>query len=97
MAGLKLIVMPIIAIAWTQFLSSSRLMSSIDDKVLKLVMILPSAVPSATSLLYITQIMAPEGRDENVKYISVFLVIQYLMVGITLTITTVYTLNNIIT
>lgn len=95
MAILKLIVQPIIAIAWTQFLASTSLMSGAEDNVLKLVMILPSAVPSATSLLYITQIMAPDGREENVKYISVFLVVQYMILGITLTGTTVYTLKLI--
>lgn len=95
MAILKLVVQPIIAVAWTQFLASTSLMSGATDNVLKLVMVLPSAVPSATSLLYITQIMAPEGREENVKYISVFLVVQYMILGVTLTITTVYTLNLI--
>ncbi|CCG84711.1 protein of unknown function [Taphrina deformans PYCC 5710] len=99
MAGLKMVVMPVLAIAWMQFLADphGRGHGLVDpaDLVLRLVLVLPSAVPTATSLLYITQIFAPEGRDEGVACLSVFLIVQYLVVGLTLTVTVVYTLNII--
>lgn len=95
MACLKMVVTPIIAIAWMQFLASPTGLVDPGDLVLRLALVLPSAVPTATSLLYITQIFAPEGREENVQCLSVFLIVQYLFVGVTLTITVVYTLNLI--
>lgn len=95
MAILKMIVLPIIAVAWMGFLASPRGFIDPTDLVLRLVLVLPAAVPTATSLIYITSIFAPEGGEENVQYIGVFLIVQYLFVGVTLTITVVYTLNII--
>ena len=95
MAILKMAVLPIIAICWTQLLATHTSLVAKEDLVLRLVMILPSAVPTATSLLYITQILAPAGREEGIECLSVFLVIQYALLGITLSITVVYTLNLI--
>lgn len=96
MSCCKLIVLPVIAIAWMQFLASDHGgLVDPQDLVLRLCLVLPAAVPTATALLYITQIFAPEGREEGVQCLSVFLIVQYLMVAITLTIVVVYTLKLI--
>jgi predicted permease len=90
---LKLVVGPIIAIAWMQFLA--RTLINPTDLVLRLVLVLPAATPTATSLMYVTQIFATEGRESETQSLGVVLLLQYALLGITLTITVVYTLNLI--
>ncbi|ORY76982.1 auxin efflux carrier [Protomyces lactucae-debilis] len=90
---LKLVVSPIIGIAWMQFLSGKLMAPS--DLVLRLVLVLPAATPTATSLMYVTQIFATEGRELETQSLGVVLLVQYALLGFTLTITVVYTLNLI--
>ncbi|KAH0606628.1 uncharacterized protein H6S33_003462 [Morchella sextelata] len=67
MAVLKLIVGPIIGIAWTTGLTRQTSWISKEDKILQLVLIIGSAVPTATAQVYLTNIFAPLGPEGCVE------------------------------
>ncbi|KAK9366697.1 auxin efflux carrier [Lipomyces kononenkoae] len=59
---LKLVVLPIIALAWTQRLRKAGLIPD-DNLILVFVYAVSSAVPSATSQVYLTTFFAPEDAE----------------------------------
>jgi hypothetical protein len=72
MAILKLAVLPIIGVLWTQLLTFHSPLVREDQTMLRFVMILlsggfadleePNVVPTATTQVVLTQIFAPVGR-----------------------------------
>ncbi|BFZ64056.1 Protein M3 [Saitoella coloradoensis] len=94
MAILKLVVIPIIGIAWTTGLARTSLIPD-DAKMLQFVIILCGAVPTATTQVYLTQIFCPpeESPDEQLDALSSFLILQYALMLITLTATVAYSIN----
>ncbi|KAK9374176.1 auxin efflux carrier [Lipomyces chichibuensis] len=94
---LKLVVMPIIALAWTQRLRESGLIPK-DNLILVFVYAVSSAVPSATSQVYLTTFFAPEDVDHigQMDCLAAMLICQYAALTITLAIIVTYTLKVII-
>ncbi|KAH8150835.1 uncharacterized protein LAJ45_05016 [Morchella importuna] len=94
MAVLKLIVGPIIGIAWTTGLTRQTSWISTEDKMLQLVLIIGSAVPTATAQVYLTNIFAPLGPEGCVELsaLSATLLAQYALMLLTLTATVAYSL-----
>lgn len=73
MALLKLAVLPVIGVLWTQLLTYHSPLVNPDQKLLRFVMILLSGgfhiiahdlmlVPTATTQVILTQVFAPQGR-----------------------------------
>ncbi|KAK9243896.1 auxin efflux carrier [Lipomyces tetrasporus] len=94
---LKLVVLPIIALAWTQRLRESGLIPD-DNLILVFVYAVSSAVPSATSQVYLTTFFAPEDADHigQMDCLAAMLITQYISLTITLAIIVTYTLKVII-
>ncbi|KAK9324965.1 auxin efflux carrier [Lipomyces orientalis] len=94
---LKLVVLPIIALAWTQRLRNSGLIPE-DNLILVFVYAVSSAVPSATSQVYLTTFFAPEDADHigQMDCLAAMLITQYISLTITLAIIVTYTLKVII-
>ncbi|KAK9363324.1 auxin efflux carrier [Lipomyces starkeyi] len=94
---LKLVVLPIIALAWTQRLRESGLIPK-DNLILVFVYAVSSAVPSATSQVYLTTFFAPEDADHigQMDCLAAMLICQYVTLTITLAIIVTYTLKVII-
>ncbi|RPB04442.1 hypothetical protein L873DRAFT_1758966 [Choiromyces venosus 120613-1] len=63
MALLKLVLGPIIGIAWTTQLKKRTNWIDPNDKILEFVMIISSGAPTATSNVYLTNIFAPLGEE----------------------------------
>lgn len=62
MALLKLAVLPVIGVLWTQLLTYHSPLVNEDQKMLRFVMIFLSGVPTATTQVVLTQVFAPQGR-----------------------------------
>ncbi len=95
-AILKLAILPIISIA---FVSSLRSAGWIEDSnhVLMFVMIISSALPSATTMVYLTAFYTlPGQKHEQLDLIGLNLLIQYPMAIITLPIVCSYTLKAVL-
>jgi auxin efflux carrier family protein len=104
MAMLKLAVLPIIGVLWTQLLTYHSNLVSPDQTMLRFVMILLSGglsfmngtdvVPTATTQVVLTQVFAPPGRGtEELNALSAFLISQYLVMLISLTVLVAYSLH----
>jgi predicted permease len=96
MSVLKLVVLPIIALAWVIKLQQIGWLSRKDDMAV-FVMIVTSAVPTATSQLYITAMYTPPG-DEHVEMdcLAAYLICQYSMLLFSMTVLVTYTLKNVV-
>ncbi|KAK9429869.1 auxin efflux carrier [Lipomyces doorenjongii] len=94
---LKLVVLPIVALAWTQRLRESGLIPK-DNLILVFVYAVSSAVPSATSQVYLTTFFAPEDAEHigQMDCLAAMLICQYITLTITLAIIVTYTLKVII-
>lgn len=95
MCLIKMAILPVLAVAWMQFLALQASWVA-DDRILRLSLVLPAACPTATAMLYLTQVFATEGRELELQCLSVFVITQYLVVGITMTVTVSYTLHLIV-
>ncbi|KAI5785871.1 auxin efflux carrier [Geopyxis carbonaria] len=97
MAILKLVIGPIIGIAWTKMIVRTGLIDP-DDRMLQFVMIICAGVPTATSQVYITNMFAPVGSEKSVEMsaLSATLLAQYLIMLLTLTVLVSYTLMNVL-
>ncbi|KAK7204009.1 auxin efflux carrier [Myxozyma melibiosi] len=94
---LKLVVTPIIAIAFTQGLRKANVIDS-DNLVLAFVFIMSSGVPSSTSQVYLTSFFAPEDMEHipQMDCLAACLIAQYVALVFTLAILVTYTLQIII-
>ncbi|KAK9239450.1 auxin efflux carrier [Lipomyces kononenkoae] len=94
---LKLVVLPIIALAWTQRLRQSGLIPD-NNLILVFVYAVSSAVPSATSQVYLTTFFAPEDAERigQMDCLAAMLIGQYITLVFTLAIIVTYTLKVII-
>jgi hypothetical protein len=85
MALLKLAVLPVIGVLWTQLFTYHSLLVNEDQKMLRFVMILLSGgcfslylnlivVPTATTQVVLTQVFAPQGQGmEELNALSAYL------------------------
>ncbi|KAK9458775.1 auxin efflux carrier [Lipomyces oligophaga] len=97
MVLLKLVVLPIIAIAFTQALRRYGLVPE-DNLILAFVFIMASAVPSATTQIYLTIFFAPDDAENvpQLDCIAAVLILQYVVLILTLAILVTYTLQIVI-
>ena len=65
MALLKLAILPIIGVLWTQLLTFHSPLVQPDQTMLRFVMILLSGVPTATTQVVLTQVFAPPGQGTD--------------------------------
>lgn len=88
----RLVVLPIIGIAWTNKLTQ---INWLETRVSRFIMILTWAMPSATAQVYFTAFYTPTEGDDHVQMdcLSVFFIIQYSILFITLSIVVTYALK----
>ncbi|KAL5495893.1 ECM3_2 [Sanghuangporus weigelae] len=85
----KMVIMPIIGVLLTQGLTSAGVIDE-SDKVLRFVCIFLSCIPTATTQVFLTQVYSGTGEATT---LSAFLVPQYVLMFITMTILTAFTLT----
>ncbi|CUS24061.1 LAQU0S13e02410g1_1 [Lachancea quebecensis] len=91
MTAFRLVVLPIVGIAWANKLFD---INWIENDVAKFVVILTWAMPSATAQVYFTAFYTPlEGEHLQMDCLSVFFLSQYTVLFITLSIVVSYTLK----
>ncbi|QEU61043.1 hypothetical protein KDRO_D07400 [Kluyveromyces lactis] len=91
MATIRLAVIPIIGVLWTNKIFN---MNWIESDIAKLVIILTFAMPSATAQIYFTAFFTPmEGPHLQMDCLSVLFVVQYIFLFITLPFVVSYTLK----
>lgn len=92
MTVLRLMVMPIIGVAWADKVYD---MHWIDTAIGKFVMILTWSMPSATAQVYFTAFYTPlEGSHIQMDCLSVFFMMQYSILFITVPFVITYTLKK---
>ncbi|ODV90713.1 hypothetical protein CANCADRAFT_15624, partial [Tortispora caseinolytica NRRL Y-17796] len=97
MTILKLVVLPIIGIAWVEYMQSDLGWIPKDDQMLAFVLIITAGVPSATTQVYFTTYFAPPGiHPIALDCLAIYLLVQYISLIVTLPIVVSYTLMNII-
>ncbi|KAF8632376.1 hypothetical protein AX15_001909 [Amanita polypyramis BW_CC] len=89
LAVAKLIIMPILGTAIVGGMVSKGLIDR-EDKVLRLVCMLLSCLPTATTQVYLTQVYSGTGTAEH---LSAFLILQYILMSVTMTTFTAYTIK----
>ncbi|KLO16244.1 auxin efflux carrier [Schizopora paradoxa] len=85
----KMLVMPVVGVAFTQALVSAGIIDA-EDKVLRIVCIFMSCVPTATTQVFLTQVYSDTGRADHV---SAFLVPQYAIMLLSMTALIAYSLS----
>lgn len=96
MALFKLVVLPIIAIAWTEKMKHLKWIAP-DNYMAIFVMIVSSGVPTATSQVYLTAIYMPRGADiKEMDCLAAYLICQYVLLVFSMTILLTYTLKNVL-
>ncbi|KAL5534926.1 ECM3_1 [Sanghuangporus sanghuang] len=85
----KMVVMPIVGVLLTQGLTAAGIIDE-SDKVLRFVCIFLSCIPTATTQVFLTQVYSGTGEATT---LSAFLVPQYALMFITMTILTAFTLT----
>lgn len=87
----RLVVIPIIGIAWANKLYE---INWLDNEVSKFIMILTWSMPSATAQVYFTAFYSPVvGSHKQMDCLSIFFLVQYGVLFITLSIVVTYTLK----
>lgn len=91
MSIFRLAIIPIIGVAWANKVYD---MGWITDDISKLVIVITYAMPTATAQVYFTAFFTPlEGPHLQMDCLSVYFLIQYLLLFITLPIVVSYTLK----
>ncbi|KAF7419569.1 Protein M3 [Pleurotus ostreatus] len=85
----KLIVMPVLGVLICQGLVSAGVIRE-EDKVLRFVCIFFSCLPTATTQVFLTQVYSGTGSAEH---LSAFLIPQYIIMFLSITALTAYTLQ----
>ncbi|KAG5354542.1 putative transporter [Yarrowia sp. B02] len=92
----KLIVLPIIAIAWVTRLQDIAWIDR-NDKMASFAMVMTACTPAATTQVYLTQMFMPEtGTHQQLNLVSIHIICQYAALVVTLPIAVVYTLKNVV-
>lgn len=92
----KLIVLPIIAIAWVTRLQKIEWIDK-NDKMASFAMVMTACTPAATTQVYLTQMFMPEtGTHHQLNLVSIHIICQYVALVVTLPIAVVYTLKNVV-
>ncbi|KAG5361176.1 putative transporter [Yarrowia sp. C11] len=92
----KLIVLPIIAIAWVTRLQNIEWIDK-NDKMASFAMVMTACTPAATTQVYLTQMFMPEtGTHQQLNLVSIHIICQYVALVVTLPIAVVYTLKNVV-
>lgn len=96
MTLLKLVVLPIIAVAWTYKMRDMNWIDK-DDKMAVFVIVVTAGVPTATSQLYITAMYTTPGPDHlEMDCCAAYLITQYSVLLFSLTILVTYALKNMV-
>lgn len=96
MSVLKLVVLPIIALAWAGKMKELNWIAK-DNYMALFVMIISSGVPTATSQVYLTAIFMPRNSDaKEMDCLAAYLICQYVLLVFTMTILLTYTLKNVL-
>lgn len=97
MTVLKMVVLPIIAIAWADKMRSLGWIDK-DNHIAIFVMIISAGVPSATSQVYLTAIYTDSKSEEHEEMdcLAANLIAQYSSILFTMTILVTYTLKKVI-
>lgn len=96
LATLKLVILPIIAVAWTNKMKQLGWIAE-DNHMALFVMLISSGVPCATSQVYLTAIFMPKDSDsKEMDCLAAALITQYAMLVFTMTILLTYTLKNVL-
>ncbi|EJD04584.1 auxin efflux carrier [Fomitiporia mediterranea MF3/22] len=85
----KMVLMPVIGVLMVQGLTFAGIISA-EDKVLRFVCIFLSCIPTATTQVYLTQVYSGTGEATA---LSAFLIPQYALMFVTMTILSAYTLS----
>jgi predicted permease len=85
----RLVVMPVLGILICQQFTHIGLIDS-SNNVLRFVCILLSGLPTATTLVFLTQVYSGTG---NAEHVSAFLIPQYIIMFISMTVVTSFTLH----
>ncbi|KAI5114880.1 hypothetical protein M0805_005575, partial [Coniferiporia weirii] len=85
----KMILMPILGVLITQGLVYGGIIQA-EQKVLRFVCIFLSCIPTATTQVFLTQVYSGTGSAET---LSAFLIPQYALMFITMTVLSAYTLS----
>ena len=88
----KLIIMPVIGVAVVQCLTARGVIDQ-NAKVLRFCLCFFSAVPSATFQVALSQVYAPNENDSNASILCAYLLMQYCLLPLTLTIATAVSLS----
>lgn len=93
----KLVVLPIIAIAWMNKMKNLGWIEH-SNKMAQLVMILSSGVPTPTMIIYLTAIFRPKDSNscQQMDCVAIYLIMQYAFLTVTMTILLSYTLVSVI-
>lgn len=93
----KLVVLPIIAVAWTQKMTRLGWIAG-DNHIAIFVMVISAGLPSATSQVYLTAIYTRKDADEHEEMdcLAACLICQYAFLLLTMTILLTYTLKNVL-
>ncbi|PFH47690.1 hypothetical protein AMATHDRAFT_67133 [Amanita thiersii Skay4041] len=87
----KLVIMPVLGVLICQGLVKVGVIAA-EDKVLRFVCIFLSCLPTATTQVFLTQVYSGTGSAEH---LSAFLIPQYILMVVTMTALTAYTLQLI--
>ncbi|KZT58530.1 hypothetical protein CALCODRAFT_494804 [Calocera cornea HHB12733] len=88
----KMVILPILAVLIVQALTYHTGMLDPNDKVLRFVAIFLSAVPTATTQVYLTQVHSPDGDCPD---LPAYLILQYVFMFGSMPIVTAYVLNQL--
>lgn len=93
----KLVVLPIISVVWTNGMTSVGLIKP-SNKIAQFVMILNSGVPTPTMTVYLTAIYssASGGSSLQMDCVAIYLIMQYSLLVITMTILITYSITSVI-
>lgn len=91
----KLVVIPIVAIAWTKKMTTLGWIDP-SNSMAQLVMILNSGLPSPTMLIYLTAIFRPKESSHQMDCAAIFIIAQYAILVVSMTILLTYTLTSVI-
>ncbi|KAF8132744.1 auxin efflux carrier [Boletus edulis] len=89
LATARLVIMPVLGVLITQGLTQAGLLDP-KDKLLRFVCIFFSCLPTATTQVLLTQVYSGTG---DAQHLSVFLIPQYILMFVTMTALTAYTLQ----
>ncbi|KAF9043846.1 auxin efflux carrier [Hymenopellis radicata] len=85
----KMLLMPVLGVAICQGLTRANIIAQ-DDKVLQFVCIFFSCLPTATTQVFVTQVVSGTGSAEH---LSAFLIPQYILMFLSMTALSAYTLQ----